>query len=77
MNRDVCEHHTPVDLPCDKCHADEVTVAYMMGAQSKLRRLTDDQIGRIWFRLALPGVTETQARLIIREAEKTLRGEIQ
>ena len=20
MNRDVCEHSTPVDLPCDKCH---------------------------------------------------------
>lgn len=57
--------------------ADELTVAYTLGLHSKLRTLTDDQIGRVWFRLALPGVNETTARLIIREAEKMMRGEIQ
>ena len=28
--------------------------------------LTDDEIGRLWFGAALPGVTETQARFLIR-----------
>ena len=35
--------------------------------------LTDDEIGRIWFQCKLPGVTETQARLLIRAAEAKLR----
>ena len=36
-------------------------------------RLTDDEIGRVWFKAALPGVTETQARFLIRAAEHALR----
>lgn len=62
MNRDVCGVCCGVydDAGLCKCKPPPV------------RRLTDDQIGRIWFRLALPGVTETQARLIIRAAEKML-----
>ena len=35
--------------------------------------LTDDEIGRLWFKAALPGVTETQARFLIRAAEHALR----
>ena len=35
--------------------------------------LTDDEIGRLWFKANLPGVTETQARLLIRAAEAKLR----
>jgi len=35
--------------------------------------LTDDEIGRLWFKAALPGVTETQARSLIRAAEAKLR----
>ena len=35
--------------------------------------LTDDEIGRIWFQCKLPGVTETQARFLIRAAEAKLR----
>ena len=50
MNRDVCEHHTPVDQPCDKCHADEMAVAYTMGAQSRLRTLTDEVIAELWYK---------------------------
>lgn len=74
MNRDVCEHHTPVDQPCDKCHADEMAVAYTMGAQAR-RRLTDAEIGEIWFAAKIPGLTETNARLLIRAAERRLAGE--
>ena len=36
-------------------------------------RLTDDEIGRLWFKCALSGVTETQARFLIRAAEQALR----
>ena len=74
MNRDVCEHSTPIDLPCDKCHADELTVAYTMGAQAR-RRLTDAEIGEVWFAAKIPGLTETQARLLIRAVERRLAGE--
>ena len=74
MSRDVCEHFTPADLPCDKCHADELTVAYMPGAQAR-RRLTDAEIGEVWFAAKIPGLTETQARLLIRAAERRLAGE--
>lgn len=32
MNREVCEHFNPVDLPCDKCKAEPVEpVAYSVG----------------------------------------------
>ena len=34
------------------------------------RRLTDAQIGEVWFRAKLPGVTETTARILIRAAEQ-------
>lgn len=50
MNRDVCEHSTPVDLPCDKCNADELTAAYMMGAHSRLRTLNDEIIAELWYK---------------------------
>jgi hypothetical protein len=34
------------------------------------RRLTDDEIGQIWFQARIPGLTETAARLLIRAAEQ-------
>lgn len=74
MNRETCEHFTPADMPCDKCNADELTVAYTMGAQAH-RRLTDAEIGEIWFAAKIPGLTETNARLLIRAAERRLAGE--
>ena len=39
------------------------------------RRLTDDEVGRIWFQANIPGLTETNARLLIRAAERFVRGE--
>jgi hypothetical protein len=39
------------------------------------RRLTDDEIGRIWFQAKIPGLTETNARLLIRAAERFVRAE--
>ena len=74
MNRKTCEHLVPIDLRCDHCEADEMAVAYMMGAQAR-RRLTDAEIGEIWFAAKIPGLTETNARLLIRAAERRLAGE--
>jgi hypothetical protein len=37
------------------------------------RRLNDAEIGEIWFNAKMPGVTETQARLLIRAAEAKLK----
>ena len=34
------------------------------------RRLTDDQIGQIWFAARIPGLTESDARRLIRAAEE-------
>ena len=34
------------------------------------RRLTDDQIGQIWFAAKIPGLTESDARRLIRAAEE-------
>lgn len=39
------------------------------------RRLTDAEIGEVWFAAKIPGLTETQARLLIRAAERKLAGE--
>ena len=39
------------------------------------RRLSDAEIGEVWFAAKIPGVTETQARVLIRAAEKMMRGE--
>ena len=36
------------------------------------RRLTDAEIGEIWFEAKIPGMTETQARRLIRAAERRL-----
>ena len=69
MNRDVCEHSTPVDLPCDKCNADELTVAYTMGANSRLRTLNDEIIAELWHKNA--GYHHHFARAI----ERWLKGE--
>ena len=55
-------------------NADELTVAYMMGAQAR-RRLTDAEVGEVWFAAKIPGLTETNARLLIRAAERRLAGE--
>ena len=35
----------------------------------KPRRLTDDEIARVWFAAKIPGLTETDARRLIRAAE--------
>ena len=74
MNRETCEHLVPIDLRCGHCEADEVTVAYTMGTQSR-RRLTDAEVAEVWFAAKIPGLTETQARLLIRAAERRLAGE--
>ena len=36
------------------------------------RRLNDAEIGEVWFEAKIPGLTETQARLLIRAAERRL-----
>lgn len=36
------------------------------------RRLTDSEISEVWFASAIPGLTETSARLLIRAAERKL-----
>ena len=53
----------------------EVAPAGTLALLDKCRHisLTDDEIGRLWHRAALPGVTETQARFLIRAAEEKLR----
>jgi len=64
MNRNTmpeCKHHVPLDSECRQC-------------ASSRPRLSDDEIGRLWFELALPGVTETAARRIVRAAEQRLFG---
>ncbi len=33
------------------------------------RRLTDDEVGRIWFEAKIPGLTENDARRLIRMTE--------
>jgi hypothetical protein len=40
--------------------------------QSK-RSLTDAEIGAIWFEAKIPGLTETNARLLIRATERKIR----
>lgn len=42
--------------------------AAMLGAMAR-RRLTDDEIGRIWFEARIPGLVEGDARRLIRAAE--------
>lgn len=69
MSRDVCEHFTPADMPCDKCHADELTVAYTMGAQSRLRTLTDEVIAELWYK------NGTYYHHFARAIERWLKGE--
>jgi hypothetical protein len=53
----------------------EVAPAGTLALLDKCRHvaLTDDEIGRLWHLAALPGVTETQARSLIRAAEAKLR----
>ena len=36
------------------------------------RRLTDAEISEVWFAAAIPGLTETSARLLIRAAERRM-----
>lgn len=40
MNRDVCEHFNPVDLPCEKCSVQKSTLRE--AAQQALEALLDD-----------------------------------
>jgi hypothetical protein len=53
----------------------EVAPAGTLALLDKCRHiaLTDDEIGRLWFKAGLPGVSETQARFLIRAAEAKLR----
>ena len=53
----------------------EIAPAGTLALLDKCRHisLTDDEIGRLWFKAALPNVTETQARFLIRAAEHALR----
>jgi hypothetical protein len=36
-------------------------------------KLNDDDIGRIWFESKIPGLTETDARRLIRKSEALMR----
>jgi len=78
MNRDVCEHFNPIGL-CDQCRPPaRQAECPRCGKVSRPddihtctpRRLTDDEIGQIWFQARIPGLTETAARLLIRAAEQ-------
>lgn len=40
----------------------------LVGAMAR-RRLTDDEIGRVWFEAKIPGLVESDARRLIRAAE--------
>lgn len=40
-----------------------------VASRVKPRRLTDDEIARVWFAAKLPGLTENDARRLIRAAE--------
>lgn len=53
----------------------EIAPAGSLALLDKCRsvRLTDDEIGRLWFFAAIPGLTETDGRRLIRLAEERLR----
>ena len=53
----------------------EIAPAGTLALLDKCRHiaLTDDEIGRVWFKAALCGVSDTQARFLIRAAEAKLR----
>ena len=46
MSRDVCEHFTPVDLPCDRCG--KVTKQDDIHTCTP-RHLTDEVIAQLWY----------------------------
>lgn len=48
--------------------------AAMLGAMAR-RRLTDDEIGRVWFEAGIPGLVESDARRLIRAVE-ALKAEV-
>jgi len=105
MNRDVCEHFTPVDQPCPNCASLEAqnteldkkladleqtslelceTCSWrtlipgdvcLNCARSTRPHLTDAEVGEVWFAAKIPGLTETNARLLIRAAERKLAGD--
>ena len=53
----------------EKDHADELTVAYTMGAQSRLRTLTDEVIAELWYK------NGTHHHHFARAIERWLKGE--
>lgn len=50
----------------------ERELAAMRQAAAQPRRLTDDQVGQVWFEMAIPGLRESDARRLIRAAERLL-----
>jgi hypothetical protein len=53
----------------------EIAPAGSLALLDKCRsvRLTDEEIGRIWFAAAIPGLVEADGRRLIRAAEAKLR----
>ena len=69
----------PPKLP-HECATEAEKVAYCAGWWAALeangkapRRLTDSEIGKLWFDLKLHGVPESAARIIVRATESKLR----
>jgi hypothetical protein len=63
------------DMQAKTCRAWDVGYDSGLKAASEFaaeRRLTDAEIGEVWFAAKIPGLTETQARLLIRAAERRL-----
>ena len=62
-------------ISCKRDQRYFVEALYTAPPQRKPRRLTDAEIGEVWFAAKIPGLIETQARLLIRAAERRLAGE--
>ena len=65
MNRDVCEHFNPIDLPCDRCGK----VTRDGDVHTCTRRLTDEVIADLWHK------NGTYHHHFARAIERWLRGE--
>ena len=70
----VQEPHRRTGLPhCERsCEANafQIEIRRLKAALEQPYRLTDDQIARVWFAAKIPGLNETDARRLIRAAER-------
>ena len=53
---------------------DRTVMAFVRNVRATPSRLTDSEIGEIWFQAKIPGLTETSARILIRAAEERILG---